>query len=181
MTGFSVCKRHRPPSMHGSATSRPSSIARNATTSVLRILLLPSQNRLRDNADVGIDTMSLSPTNLLCLIVRGSISTGAGEGASEGAGEAIGEAATNAALKMHSLSRSAIIAIAVAIVVVILLCLPVYLCYCKWKARSREEKDRYKQTNTKGTEVMIRKRGAWCNRGRTRNTFNWPLPAYETA
>jgi hypothetical protein len=89
--------------------------------------------------------MASSPTDLLSLVVRGSISTGAAEGASEGAGEVIGETATNAVLKKHTLSRNAAIVIAVAVVVALLLCVPAYLCCRRRKARLENEKGRYQQ------------------------------------
>jgi hypothetical protein len=89
--------------------------------------------------------MAPSPTELISLVVRGSISTGAAEGASEGAGEAIGETATNAVLKKHPLSRNAVIAIVVAIVVALLLCIPVYLCCRRRRPRSEKEMGRYQQ------------------------------------
>jgi hypothetical protein len=85
--------------------------------------------------------MAPSPTELISLVVRGSISTGA----AEGAGEAIGETATNAVLKKHPLSRNAVIATVVAIVVALLLCIPVYLCCRRRRPRSEKEMGRYQQ------------------------------------
>jgi hypothetical protein len=89
--------------------------------------------------------MAPSPTDLISLLVRGSISEGAAEGASEGAeegGEAIGEAATNA-LKKHPLSNTAVIAIVVAIAAGLLLGIPVYLCCRRRRVRSEKEMSRY--------------------------------------
>jgi hypothetical protein len=90
--------------------------------------------------------MAPSPTDLISLLVRGSISEGAAEGASEGAeegGEAIGEAATNALLKKHPLSNTAVIAIVVAIAAGLLLGIPVYLCCRRRRVRSEKEMGRY--------------------------------------
>lgn len=89
--------------------------------------------------------MALSPTSLVSLVVRGSISEGAAEGASEGAGEAIGEAATNKFLEKHPLSRNAVIAITIASVVVLLLCLLIYLCCRRRRARNEKAMGRYQQ------------------------------------
>ena len=90
----------------------------------------------------NINNMTPSPTKLVSLVVRGSISEGAAEGVSEGAGEAIGEAATN---KLHPLSRNVIIAIVIASVVALLLSLLIYLCCRRRRARNEKEMGRYQQ------------------------------------
>jgi hypothetical protein len=89
--------------------------------------------------------MSLSPTNLVSLVVRGSVSEGAAEGASEGAGEAIGEATTNKFLEKHLLSRNAVIAIVIASVVTLLLCLSFYLGCRRRRAQNGKATGRYQQ------------------------------------
>jgi hypothetical protein len=89
--------------------------------------------------------MALSPTSLVSLVVRGSISEGAAEGASEGVGEAVGEASTDKFIERHSLSRNTVIAIVIASMIALLLSLPIYLCGRRRRARNEKAKDRYQQ------------------------------------
>jgi len=96
--------------------------------------------------------MALSPTNLVSLVVRGSIS--------EGAGEAIGEAATNKFLEKHPLSRNAVIAIVIASVVALLLYLSIYLCCRRRRARNEKAMGRYQQMKLEREGAVRRRRWA---------------------